>query len=72
MSMYLPAIAGAVLVCLGLSRALPDWRPPLMVMALLLLAAAVFAPDIALGIRVLAAALTAILAVVCVLELRRS
>jgi hypothetical protein len=72
MSTYLPAITGAVLVCLGLSRAMPAWRQPLMVIALVLLAATVFVPDIALGIRILAAVLTVALAVVYVLQLRRS
>jgi hypothetical protein len=70
--MYLPAIAGAILVCMGLSRAIPTWRLPFMVVSLLLMAATVFAPDLALGTRLLAVGLTALLVVVCVLQLLRS
>jgi hypothetical protein len=72
MSMYLPLVVGGMLVCLGLSRAIPAWRSPLMVVGLMLMAATVFAPDLAPGLRVLAAGLTAILAVVWVLQLRQS
>jgi hypothetical protein len=72
MSMYLPAIVGATLVCVGLSAAMPASRRPLMVVVVLLVAATVFAPDIALGIRVLGAMLTVIIAVACVRQLRRS
>jgi hypothetical protein len=71
MSIYLPTIAGACLVCAGLSKLVPSWRRPLMVLLVLLLVAAVFAPDLALGLRVLAAVIAAVAAVVVGLQLRR-
>ena len=71
MSMYLPTIAGACLVCAGLSKLAPSLRRPLMVVLVLLLVAAVFAPDLALGLRVLAAVIAAVGAVVVGLQLRR-
>jgi hypothetical protein len=43
-----------------------------MVVLLVLFAAIVFAPDLALGLRVLAAAIAAMFAVLCVRQLRRS
>jgi hypothetical protein len=69
-SMYLPTIAGAIIVCAGLSRAFPALRRPVMVVAVLLVAALAFAPDIALALRVLAAVFAAIGAVVCARQLR--
>jgi hypothetical protein len=72
MSMYLPAIVGAMLVCAALSHALPAWRRPLIVLAMLLMAASVFAPDIALGVRLLAAGFAALVAVMGIHQLRRS
>jgi hypothetical protein len=73
MSTYLPALAEAVLVRFWVlvCRALPASRRPLTVLAVLL-AATVFAQDLALGLRVLAAVLTAILAVGCLSQLRRA
>jgi hypothetical protein len=70
MSMYLPIVAGAAVACFVFSMAIPAWRRPLMVAAVLLVAATVFAPDLAPGLRVLAAAL-AILAVMGVWQLLR-
>jgi len=50
--------------------AMPARRQPLMVIAMLFVAATVFAPDLALGLRVLAAGL-AILAITGVVHLLR-
>jgi hypothetical protein len=60
-----------MLVCLGLSRARPAWRPRRW-WGVMLMAAAVFAAGIAPGLRLLAATLAAILALAGALELRRS
>ena len=70
MSSYLPIVVAAALVCFGLSMAMPARRQPLMVIAMLFVAATVFAPDLALGLRVLAAGL-AILAITGVVHLLR-
>jgi hypothetical protein len=70
MSSYLPIVVAAALVCFALSMALPARRQPLMVIGMLLVAATVFAPDLAPGLRVLAAGL-AILAVTSVVHLLR-
>jgi len=70
MSSYLPIVVAAALVCFGLSMAMPARRQPLMVNAMLFVAATVFAPDLALGLRVLAAGL-AILAITGVVHLLR-
>jgi|GEM_PF-7103042 len=71
MSIYLPAITAAILVCLGVSRAIPALQRPAMVVGVLLMAATAFAPDLAPGLRVLAAGLTAALAIYFGLGLRR-
>jgi hypothetical protein len=70
MSIYMATIVGSSMVCLGLSRAVPSLRRPLMVVVVVLVAAFAFAPDIAPGIRVLAAVSAAIGAVVCARQLR--
>lgn len=69
---YLPTIFGALLVCMALAAAMPALRRPVMVVELVLLGAMAFAPDIAVGLRVFAAAMTAVFAVQCVRQLRRS
>jgi len=69
---YLPTVAGLMLVFAGLANAFPALRRPAMVVLLVLFAAIVFAPDLALGLRVLAAAIAAMFAVLCVRQLRRS
>jgi hypothetical protein len=71
-AMYLSTLALAAIVCGGLAQAIPAWRRPLMVLVLLVLAAAVFTPDLALGVRLFAALCTAVMAVVVVSQLRRA
>lgn len=71
MSIYMPAIVGAFMVCLGLSSVIPSLRRPLMVVIVVLVAALAFAPDIAPGIRVLALVFAAIGAVGCARKLRQ-
>ena len=70
MSTYLAAIGAAIFVCLGLSRVVPSWRRPLMIVVVALMAATAFAPGLAPGVRILAVALTAALAIACVRGLR--
>jgi uncharacterized membrane protein HdeD (DUF308 family) len=69
---YLPTLAGLILVLSGLANAVPALRRPASVVILVLFGAMVFTPDLALGLRVLAAMLTAMFAVLCVRRLRRS
>jgi len=70
-SLYLLTLTIVGFVSAGVALAVPAWRRPASVVAVVLMAANTFAPDLALGFRVLAAALTPALAVVCVLRLRR-
>jgi hypothetical protein len=62
-------IAGLVNTCVAL--AVPSWRRPASVVAVALMGGNVFAADLADGLRLAAAALTPVLAVVCVLRLRQ-
>jgi uncharacterized membrane protein YqjE len=71
MSIYMPAIVGAFMVCLALSSAIPSLRRSLMVVTVVLVAALAFAPNIAPGIRVLALVFAAIGAVACAWKLRQ-
>lgn len=69
--MYLLTLTVIGFVSLSVALVLPAWRPPASVLAVALMAGNAIAPDLALALRVLATALTPVLAVVCVLRLRR-
>jgi hypothetical protein len=60
---------GCINMCVAL--AVPSWRRPASVLAVALMAGNVFAADLPDILRVASAALTPVLAVVCVLRLRR-
>jgi hypothetical protein len=62
-------IAGLINTCVALT--VPSWRRPASVVAVALMAGNVFAADLADGLRLASAALTPVLAVVCVLRLRQ-
>jgi hypothetical protein len=62
-------VLGFVNTCVAL--AVPAWRRPASVVAVALMAGNVISPDLATGLRVAAAALTPVLAVACMLKLRR-
>ena len=62
-------IVGFINTCVAL--AVPAWRRPASVLAVALMAGNVFAADLADGLRLASAALTPVLAVVCVLRLRQ-
>ena len=68
--MYLPAITAAILICLGVSKAVPALARPAIIAAIVLLAATAFAPDLAPGLRILAGVLTLAVAVAGVRRLR--
>jgi hypothetical protein len=70
-STYLLAltIAGLVNTCVAL--AVPAWRRPASMVAVALMAGNVLSPDLAPGLRAAAAALTPVLALMCMLKLRR-
>jgi hypothetical protein len=70
-STYLLTLTMIGCVSTIVALAVPAWRRPASVLAVLLMAGNVLAPDLAPGLRVAAAALTPILAVLCVLRLRR-
>jgi hypothetical protein len=60
---------GCINMCVAL--AVPSWRRPASVLAVALMAGNVFAADLPDVLRVASAVLTPVLAVVCVLRLRR-
>lgn len=62
-------VVGFINMCVAL--AVPAWRRPASVLAVALMAGNVFAADLADVLRVASAALTPVLAVVCVLRMRQ-
>jgi hypothetical protein len=62
-------VAGLINMCVAL--VVPSWRRPASVVGVALMAGNVLSPDLATGLRAAAAALTPVLAFVCVLKLRR-
>jgi hypothetical protein len=62
-------IVGFVNTCVAL--VVPAWRRQASVLAVVLMAGNVLSPDLATSFRVVAAALTPVLAFACVLKLRR-
>jgi hypothetical protein len=70
-STYLLALTVAGLVNTCVALAVPAWRRPASTVAVALMAGNVLSPDLAPGLRAASAALTPVLALVCVLKLRR-
>jgi hypothetical protein len=68
---YLLTLTVIGFVSMTVALVLPVWRRPASVLAVALMAGNALAPDLAVGLRLLAAALTPALAVACVLRLRR-
>ena len=62
-------VVGFVNTCVAL--VVPAWRRPASVLAVALMAGNVLSPDLATGLRIACAALTPVLAVACVMKLRR-
>jgi hypothetical protein len=70
-STYLLALTVAGLVNTCVALAVPAWRRPASMVAVALMAGNVLSPDLAPGLRAAAAAITPVLALVCMLKLRR-
>jgi hypothetical protein len=70
-STYLLVLTALGFINMCVALAVPSWRRPASVVAVGLMAGNVFAADLADVLRVASAALTPVLAVVCVLRLRQ-